>query len=517
MSVTNEWWYRGLGPYDEQSDPWIAQGLNSSANKVHAYCQVIMNGIDITNQLLPFLISVVVKDATGVKICDLEVDDRDGRVPLPPFGSTIIVRIGWSNNPAGALPPKGSSVTLPPGSPEPPNAGPQLGGNVIPLGTVRLFSGFTFDVEYGHGRKEGGRRFWVHARGDIMTSHVKSPMQDNDGKGKPAGQMYGPQVSFGSWITQAARKHESTISVHPKFAAMTRDYWEQPMVNFNDLVQGYAQELGAVWQVRNGNHFEFTLAGERADPDADGVQAVPASTLVASENIKGLNIPGVSSEATGSQVLTSPTVSVAVGQNLISLRVRPYASRDMYRSFRQLYYDVPETIWKSVWVTGEQPFPFSLGHATNTPASPAPDAIVAEQQAEGLARTSQYQTSFGRIIFDGDPNAAWMGKIWLQGVKPGVDGLYTIWNAEHHWSRQGYITACDVINFGLDFTGQERVSTSDRSKLIQPPNTPGTPDQTSILPQQASPSDVNQANNPPPFIDPLSGAIFSTPPATTSK
>ena len=42
----------------------------------------------------PHLISVRIQDGNQYK-CEIEVDDRDGRLPLPPLQANVEVRLGW--------------------------------------------------------------------------------------------------------------------------------------------------------------------------------------------------------------------------------------------------------------------------------------------------------------------------------------------------------------------------------------------------------------------------------------
>lgn len=47
-------------------------------------------------------------------------------------------------------------------------------------------------------------------------------------------------------------------------------------------------------------------------------------------------------------------------------------------------------------------------------------------------------TGFGRAVINGEPQARWLGTVTMVGTRPGVDGIYRIWGADHSYSRQGY-------------------------------------------------------------------------------
>jgi phage protein D len=50
-------------------------------------------------------------------------------------------------------------------------------------------------------------------------------------------------------------------------------------------------------------------------------------------------------------------------------------------------------------------------------------------------------------MIDGNPNAKAGGRIVISGARAGVDGTYTISEAEHHYSRaSGYVTRCNLAD-----------------------------------------------------------------------
>ena len=74
-------------------DPWLGDPVQSS--RLKAYCRVFIDGFEITDKLDPHLVSVRVIDGGPKSMIELEVDDRDGKLPLPKLGSLVTVTLGW--------------------------------------------------------------------------------------------------------------------------------------------------------------------------------------------------------------------------------------------------------------------------------------------------------------------------------------------------------------------------------------------------------------------------------------
>ena len=75
-------------------DPWIGDPVQSS--RLKAYCRVFIDGFEITDKIDPHLVSVRVTDTSPKSAIELEVDDRDGRLPLPKLGSLVTMTLGWA-------------------------------------------------------------------------------------------------------------------------------------------------------------------------------------------------------------------------------------------------------------------------------------------------------------------------------------------------------------------------------------------------------------------------------------
>lgn len=67
---------------------------------MQAEFEVVANGADITPLLRDRLISIQITDKSGLTSdsCDIRVDDRDGKVAIPPRGATLTVSLGWAGS-----------------------------------------------------------------------------------------------------------------------------------------------------------------------------------------------------------------------------------------------------------------------------------------------------------------------------------------------------------------------------------------------------------------------------------
>lgn len=72
---------------------------NDSAEYPYPIFKVEVEGIDISAKIVDRLISLNVKDNRGLEVdsIDLELDDSDGLLSIPPEGAKIQVWLGWSN------------------------------------------------------------------------------------------------------------------------------------------------------------------------------------------------------------------------------------------------------------------------------------------------------------------------------------------------------------------------------------------------------------------------------------
>lgn len=356
-------------------DPF--QGAYNQRARMRAFCVVILNGTDITNKLEPHLISVRIVDGDELQ-CEIEVDDRDALVPIPPIGAKVKVDIGWARE--------------------------QM---------FRTFDGEIKDVEYGIGRKQGGRRMWIHANGFGTTkSKMKEPMQMNLGEGAPPGDKEGQKHGLNDWIGKLAAAGGGSAQISSAFAAIKQDYWGAMSASPIHQIIQEGLKVGAMVQGTAGNVINFEKPGER----------------------------GVSCRA-------------VYRDNLIGCRLKPFAARPVHGASQSDSFDAKKgEIVKSV-MTGLTEGKGPAAGVEAAGGAPGPEATQgnSEQANQGAADGQDGSgLGHGRIVIQGEPRATWNSLVTLVGVRPGVDGNYIIQVAEHIYSRQGYVTWLDVTPDGSD-------------------------------------------------------------------
>jgi hypothetical protein len=143
----------------------------SQANRYRAQCQISVAGIDVTGNLDPFLISVRVYNGEPLT-AEVELDDRDARIPIPPLGEDLVIALGWASE-----------------------------------AMYVVFRGKIQDVEHGFDRKRGGRRMWVH------------------GQGMATGQQLGQPIPFVAAAQQFAGNGGAVAAVGPSLMGTMNDFW----------------------------------------------------------------------------------------------------------------------------------------------------------------------------------------------------------------------------------------------------------------------------------------------------
>jgi uncharacterized protein len=347
-------------------NPW--NGDPTQSQRLRAYCKILVNGDDVTNNLDPHLVSLRVIDGPEGR-AEIELDDRDGKLPIPPLGSPLHVELGWQAE-----------------------------------ATIKVFDGVILDLEHGFAR-ESGRRMWVHGSMANWQTAIKQPMQDHVGEGAPPGSEIGLPIPLLQAAQQFAANAGGTASINPIFSAITRDYWAMANESTAHWFQRHAIDLGGQFRIESGNNHVLTVPGQNADGSAKA------------------------------------TVQAVWGDNLIGWRVRPITARTVWSGANQQWFSTLIGGWN------QSQSGFSLGQPWNANALyqlpvPAANSAQAGQQTEGAGQQGYYGE--GRIVMNGEPAASWLGNVLLIGARPGVDGDYYIGQAEHVYSRQGYVTWLDV-------------------------------------------------------------------------
>ena len=398
------------------NDPFF--GDVQQTNRLRAICVINVGGTDVTAKVAPFLIQVRILNGNehSQYNCEIELDDRDGKLPIPPIGAPITVNLGW------------------------------VGEN-----TSVVFEGLVLDVEHGFGRKEGGRRMWIHGHGSEWLGLGKAPMNNHMGEGAPdGGGETGTEYSLQQWLTSVAGSVNHSIQIHPDLAGIMQDYWEQTNESYYHHGQRLASQFGANFRIKAGTIGQFS-------------------------------IPGVNVDGT-----PNTSIKAVWGQNLIGWRVHPMAARPMWQKSRQNFYDIGKGQWKvlekTLTAVGMSGFSNSVFQLPN----PAPNSSQATNDNEGDDTGMKSSIGPGKIVINGEPTAFGNSHVIIVGARPGVDGEYLVDTAEHIYSRQGYVTWLDVTT--LNITGQGKVGSSGGPYTQYKPPTPTTPPAPSTPPAPTTPS-----------------------------
>jgi Bacteriophage probable baseplate hub protein len=215
-------------------NPYFTLDGIDQSRRFRAYVKVLVNGFDVTNRLDPYLVSVLVKDSASWE-AHVELDDRDGRLDIPPFNSPLEIDLGWTSETS-----------------------------------IRVFTGTIADIEHGFGRKLGGRRMFIHAYGWQQSSMAKSPMQDHVGDGAPPGQMQGTSIPFQQAASQFAGNAGLSVDIGPTFQGTVRDYWSMNNESAMQFFQRFAEDFGAFTRIE-GNNVVFNAMNDFTKPNVKAV------------------------------------------------------------------------------------------------------------------------------------------------------------------------------------------------------------------------------------------------------
>ena len=199
---------------------------NNQAGRVQAFCVVKAGNIDITDRLMPYLISLRIIQRP-LLTAEIEIDDRDARLPIPPVTTPIEIQLGWINERSGLL-----------------------------------FRGFTMDVEYSDAR-QGGRHMTVHCSGIDFTNKIKEPGSDNLGEGAPPGANEGTPHGMDEFIRQGAALAGVTIDfMSPSATDFIRDHWDRQNESFMQMVTRLCSSHGLFPYWHDGNQLTIMAFGD---------------------------------------------------------------------------------------------------------------------------------------------------------------------------------------------------------------------------------------------------------------
>jgi hypothetical protein len=214
-------------------------------------------------------------------------------------------------------------------------------------------------------------------------------------------------------VQEAGKYAGYNVKVSPSLANISRNYWQM-----------------------NESFFHFGL---RMAKEHGASFKVVGNTAVMLSNTDFLNADGVDMGG-GSGLIAE------WGVNLIAWRIKPFVARPQMGSSESEWFNVGQGMWEMArkMIGGDLPF----GRATNVfglPA-PAPNRQVGEQNNEAAGQTSESERGTGFVVVNGEPEMLAGKPLTIIGARPGVDGTYKIAEAQHSYSRRGYITRCDLMN-----------------------------------------------------------------------
>lgn len=243
---------------------------------------------------------------------------------------------------------------------------------------------------------------WVHAHAVNYLGDAKTPMQNTQGEGAEPGQKEGKMMPDVGFLQDCAKNAGCTFSSSDLKGG--KDFHSQTGESMIHLAQRYAQAAGGVSYWSGGDNVQIFLK----------------------QTVRGF-------------------VTARWSDYLIACRVRPMAARGAWGGGSQQHYDSQAGNWMQTAKQFGLGQPWGQAEGTFSPAAPAPNAGDAGSDNSGNSERASMEPGFGRIIINGEPAARFWGQVELIGVRPGVDGVYRIWSAEHVYDRrQGYVTWLEV-------------------------------------------------------------------------
>lgn len=373
----------------------------------HAAVQIIVHGMqDVTSRLHPYLISVQVIDKHGeADECHIELDDRNAELIIPPNGVVLQVAMGWDGDGPNLFDSGKTREAI--RTPEEIKQEARFGGPGLRL----VFDGWVEEVESGFGRRGGGRRMWITARGHDGKGLAKETQQGFVGEGKPVDGQEGQKIPMKDMMTKVFGAAGMSVAMSPAMEKISRDYW-----SWNDspanLGQRMAEETGGI----------FKMAGNTA-------------TIV--DRNTGKN-------ALGDDM---PMIEAIWGINLIGWRIKPFTTRPDYGGSQAKFFDLAKGAYQMVKGSIDAPGAPYGGKAIANAANTVMDKDHGEQSNSGTGALVDAKRGIGWVLLNGEPNAKTGGTISIDGARPGVDGMYSIDEVEHNYTRGvGFTTRCNVTN-----------------------------------------------------------------------
>lgn len=163
-----------------------------------------IDGVDVTSNFDPVLVSLTITDSEGGKADSLEVqlDDEGGQILLPQPGAQISAGVGWEDS-----------------------------------GPAVQFDGY-LDEPTSTGARGQGLLLTISAKSADLRGKLKTTRHKHKDKG-----------SFKDAATEFAKGTGVTVHVDDSLAAVSRDYWRIGHESFPAWGERIAREIGATFKI----------------------------------------------------------------------------------------------------------------------------------------------------------------------------------------------------------------------------------------------------------------------------
>ena len=384
----------------------------------HAWVQILVHGQDISTRLFPYLISVQVLNTieNAADECHIELDDRNAELQIPPDDAELQVAMGWAGEgprlfdsgrgQMGMTAPVGNVIEM---SAEEIRQEAKFGGPGLRL----VFDGYVTNVESGFGRRGGGRRMWIEAKGHNDKGNAKETQKGFLGEGKEddSSSEGGKKIPLKDMMSKVFGMAGMSVAMSPSMEKISRDYW-----SINDSPQNFGRRMAA----ENGGIFKImkdkaVMVGRREGIAADGTPM--------------------------------PVIEAIWGINLIGWRIKPYVGRPQYGEAASRHFDINKGAWETVKQGIKGGTPHGGTNAVANAVNSVADKGVAEQTNKGTGDDTSSKRGIGWVLLNGEPRAQAGGFVYIDGARPGIDGQYVMSEVEHNYTRGvGFTTRAKVTD-----------------------------------------------------------------------
>lgn len=390
---------------------------------MHAAAYLLtIDGMNISAAVNPILLQLEV-ELTNEPDSDqlaITLDDTGGTIKLPGTGAPVTLDLGYTDT--------GVSRVFE-GKVDEIHSGDQEGGSDDADEHTAHHA-----IHGVHGSARVGRIGSRAGRSTGRTLTISCNAADTGGKLKERQDAHMDAGTFADAARQWAEKAGiGSCEVHADLASIQRPYWAIANESFWAWGARMAREIGATFKVNS------TAA---------------------------VFVPRIGNLSPSGQTLTG--LRAVWGDNLIECQIAPVISRPSYQKFIAKWYDAHAAEWKT-----ETAQPAGGSGAIGSDAAAAahvhpfkmPDQAQAQQQAQSNADEADRESGSGDyVVVDGDPSAQPQAQLEVAGVRPGVDGTYTVSKVVHSLNRaSGFLTQMAVTQPGGGAGSDDRTGATSPS------------------------------------------------------